>query len=216
MNKLILYDLDGTLVDTGRDIAEAANAMLLELQGAPLPQEEIRRLVGNGLHDLVTRCLKTEDPALIERGLYLFGVHYGRHLFDHSHLYPAAREVLDYFSGRAQAIVTNKPSPYAEELINGLGVADYFLAIIAGGPAYPKKPDPSAVRAMMQRVQAHPEETLLIGDSPVDVETGRRAGVLTVIVRQGFADPAELLAARPDVLVDDLAAVLVLARERRW
>ncbi len=216
MKKLILYDLDGTLVDTGEDIADAANAMLHELQGAPLPHEEIRRLVGHGLHDLVKRCLKTEDPLLIERGVQLFGLHYGRHLFDHSRLYPAARELVDYFRTRAQAVVTNKPSPYAEELLRGLGIAGSFMAIIAGGSAYPKKPDPAAVRALMQRVQATAEETLLIGDSPVDVDTGRRAGVPTVIVRHGFADPEALAAAGPEWLGDDLAAVLALAQERGW
>jgi phosphoglycolate phosphatase len=214
--KLILYDLDGTLVDTGEDIAFAANAMLQELHGVALPEAEIRQLVGHGLHDLVARCLQTNDSAVVANGVELFGTHYGRHLFDHSRLYPCVRELLDYFCPRAQAIVTNKPHPYAEELMRGLGVAECFFAIVSGGSGYPKKPDPTAVHAMMQRAQARPDETLLIGDSPVDIETGRRAGIATVIVRQGFAEPEALAAAKPEMLVDDMAAVLALAQERGW
>lgn len=215
--QLIIYDLDGTLVDTGEDIAEAVGYMLRQMDGAALSRAEVRRTVGGGLHDLVRRCLNTDDPARVQRGTELFGQFYGQHLCDHSALYPSVIETLDYFHPRArQAIVTNKPSPFAEQLMDRLGVGHYFAEIIAGGSAYPKKPDPEAVQAVMARGQATAEDTLLLGDSPIDIETGRRAGVLTVMVKQGFADDQELEAAKPDLLVEDVSAFLALAKARGW
>lgn len=217
MKRLILYDLDGTLVDTGEDIANAANHMIETLCGVALPREVIRRFVGQGLHDLVTRCLDTEDPVRIQRGLKLFEAHYASHLTDHSALYPWTLEVLQYFEPRSkQAVLTNKPDPFARDLLNALGVADYFVEILAGGSRYPKKPDPAAARSVMERCQVGPEETLLIGDSLIDLETGRNAGVFTVIVAQGFAHQEALHAAAPDALVQDLKEFLQLAQQRGW
>lgn len=217
MKRLILYDLDGTLVDTGEDIANAANYMIEALYGAPLPPEVIRRFVGQGLHDLVKRCLDTDDPARIRRGLELFEAYYTQHLTDYSTLYPSTLEVLHYFGTRShQAVLTNKPDPFARNLLTALGVADYFVEILAGGSRYPKKPDPTAARSVMERCQVGPEETLLVGDSAIDVETGRNAGILTVIVAQGFAQQDALHAAAPDVLVQDLEEFLQLARQRGW
>lgn len=216
MKRLIIYDLDGTLVDTGEDIAEAANHMLTELTGAALPSDEVRRCVGQGLHDLVRRCLKTDDEALVERGTTLFGDYYGRHLLDHSRLYPQARQTLDYFRARTQAIVTNKPQPFARDLLAGLGVADYFLEIIAPGSGFLKKPDPAAVHHLMARQRLVAEEVLLIGDSLIDVETGRNAGVLTVVLTHGFQDQEDLAAADPDLLVNNFEELLALARRKTW
>lgn len=216
MKRLIIYDLDGTLVDTGEDIAEAVNAMLKELTGAALPRDAIRRCVGQGLHDLVRRCLKTDDEALVERGTVLFGDYYGRHLLDHSRLYPQARQTLDYFRDRTQAIVTNKPQPFARDLLAGLGVADYFLEIIAPGSGFPKKPDPAAVHHLMARQRLAAEEVLLVGDSLIDVETGRNAGVLTVALTHGFQDQEDLAAADPDLLVHNFEELLALARRQTW
>ena len=217
MKRLIIYDLDGTLVDTGEDIANAANYMLEELCGAALPREAIRRFVGQGLHDLIKRCLNTEDSVRVQRGLEIFEAYYAKHLTDHSTLYPSALEVLEYFTLRSkQAVITNKPNPFARELLNALGVADYFVEILAGGSDYPRKPDPAAARSVMERYGVAPEETLLVGDSLIDLETGRNAGVFTVIVAQGFAQKDALRAATPDVLVEDLQEFLGLARRRGW
>ncbi len=215
--KLIIYDLDGTLVDTGEDIAQAVDYMLRQMNSDVLSKAEVRHMVGGGLHDLVGRCLNTDDPVRVQRGMELFGQFYGQHLCDHSALYPSVKETLDYFHARArQAIVTNKPSPFAEALMDRLGVGHYFSEILAGGSAYPKKPDPASVRAVMARGQIAPEDALLLGDSPIDVETGRRAGILTVIVTQGFADRHELEAAKPDLLIDDVSAFLALVKARGW
>ena len=216
MKRLIIYDLDGTLVDTGEDIAEAVNHMLNVLTGAPLPAEEIRRYVGKGLHDLVRRCLKTDDEACVERGTQVFGEYYGRHLTDHSRLYPQARQTLDYFRDRAQAIITNKPQPFARDLLAGLGVADYFVEIIAPGSGFPKKPDPTAVHALMAAHHLSAEEVVLIGDSLIDVETGRNTGVFTAVLSHGFQDQEALRLAAPDLLVNNFEELLAMARRKKW
>ena len=151
MKRLIIYDLDGTLVDTGEDLANAANHMLRQLRGAPRPPEEIRQFVGRGLRDLVQRCLGTDDPQLIDAGAKLFFGYYGEHLADHSRLYPHAKDVLEHFKSRTQAVVTNKPHPFGPELLKRLGVAAYFTEVIGVGSRYPKKPDPAAVFALMRQ-----------------------------------------------------------------
>lgn len=214
--RLIVYDLDGTLVDTGEDIAEAVNHMLTVLDASPLSPEEVRRFVGRGLHDLIARCLKTDDPGRIRQGLKTFEAYYANHLADHSALYPRAKEVLDYFKDRTQAVLTNKPNPFAQDLLKRLGVADYFTEILAGADAYPKKPDPAALFSLMDRNQIPPQDALLVGDSLIDVETGRKAGVLTVILMHGFEDKEELAAASPDVTVGDFRELLTLARQHGW
>lgn len=216
MKRLIIYDLDGTLVDTGEDIAAAANHMLRRMSTSPLSYDEIRRLVGRGLHDLVKRCLKTYDAQRIQEGLEMFGAYYGEHLLDHSALYPHALEALNYFKSRLQAVITNKPDPFAHDLLEGLGVTDYFVQIVAVGAGYPRKPDPTAVHSMMEKTGVGPDETLLVGDSVIDVHTGRNAGVLTVILTQGFEDPEELLSAHPDVMVPDFETFLTIATQRGW
>ncbi|MBI4354182.1 MAG: HAD-IA family hydrolase [Candidatus Omnitrophica bacterium] len=216
MKQLIIYDLDGTLVDTAEDIAEATNAMLTTLTGNGLPPEEIRQCVGKGLHDLVRRALKTADEALVEQGTRLFGEYYGRHLLDHSRLYPSAVETLQYFRGRTQVVITNKPDPFAKQLLEGLGVERYFASIIATGGAYPKKPDPTAIRQLTTRMRCAPSDVLMVGDSLIDVETGRNAGVFTVILAHGFQDHEDLVAAKPDALVADLSEFLALAQGQGW
>jgi phosphoglycolate phosphatase len=216
MKRLIVYDLDGTLVDTLADITQAANHMRRALGQPPLAATTVRRFVGRGVQELVTGCLTTSDGPRIKEGVRLFRAYYHEHLVEHSRLYPGAREVLAHFADRRQAVLTNKPDPYSTQILTALGVAGCFAQIIAGDSAHPRKPDPAALAALMASVRAARAETLLIGDSPVDIQTGRNAGVLTVAVRHGFSDEAELLQASPDVIVRDFAELLVLARQRAW
>lgn len=218
MMRLIVYDLDGTLVDTLEDITASANHMLDALGLPGVPASAVRGYVGRGVRELVTRCLGTSDDAQLERGLRLYREHYGRHLLDRSRLYPGAREALQHFKrlGRAQAVITNKPDPYSTQILAGLNVAEYFAAIVAGDARYPKKPDPASLRSLMAQHGVGPGEAVFIGDSPVDVETGRRAGVLTVAVTHGLSDAQELAAAAPDETVESFTALVALAGRHRW
>ncbi|MBI3996407.1 MAG: HAD-IA family hydrolase [Candidatus Omnitrophica bacterium] len=216
MKQLIVYDLDGTLVDTLEDIAASANHMRAELGLPLLPARQIRGYIGQGLHELVRHCLHTEDPKLVEQGTKIYRRHYTLHLLDHSRLYPHAPSVLAYFKGRRQAVITNKPNPYSRDILTALGIADFFFDIIGGNSAYPKKPDPTSLLALMASERIDPTEALFVGDSPIDIETGRKAGVFTVTVTHGLSDRAELVHAQPDLLVSDFQEFLEAARHHQW
>ena len=216
MKQLILYDLDGTLVDTLADLTAAANHMLSALAAPTLSPDEVRQHVGSGVQELVARCLKTGDPQRVARGVELYRAYYGRHLLDHSQLYPGAHAILEHFKQRRQGVVTNKPQSYSQEILEALGVSTYLRDLVAGDAGYPKKPDPSAVRALMQREGVAAADAVFIGDSPIDVETGRNAGIATVAVLHGFTGETQLRAAAPDVVVRDFSALLAVARQRAW
>lgn len=211
-----MYDLDGTLVDTRRDIAEAANHMRSRMGLPPMPEKEICGYVGLGLKSLVEGCLGTADPASVEKGTKTYRAYYSEHLLDHTSLYSGAREVLEHFRPRRQAVITNKPDPYSRKILEALGVAGYFFEIVAGDSRYPKKPDPTSLLALMRGEGAPASGTLFVGDSPIDVETASKAGVPTVALAQGFTDREELKSAGPDYLVEDFGDLLRMAKEKAW
>jgi phosphoglycolate phosphatase len=216
MKKLIIYDLDGTLVDTREDIVRAANYMCRQIGSAPLRFEQVCSYVGWGMSDLVGKCLATSDRKTIEKGAKIFREYYRGHMLDTSVLYPDALAVLDYFKSRKQAVITNKPNPFSQKMLETLGVADYFVEIVAGNSNYPQKPDPEAVLAIMARESIGREETLFVGDSLIDIETGRNAGVLTVVLTHGFMKEEELTIARPDVIVHHFKGLLEHAQKEGW
>ena len=216
MKRLIVYDLDGTLVDTLADIAASANHALQALHAPPVDPAQMRGYVGRGVHDLMQQCLKTHDARRIDEGVTIFRTHYAHHLVDRSRLYPGARELLEQFRSRQQAVITNKPDPFSRQILEALGVAGYFLDIIAGGDRYPHKPDPASLLALMEHTRTTPEQAVFIGDSPIDIETGKRAGVSTLVVTHGFVEEAVLRAAEPDGLVRNFAELLQWAKEHQW
>ena len=213
---MVVYDLDGTLADTRQDITRAANVMRARMGLPPLARIEVCRHVGLGLTHLIRSCLSMEDPVRLEEGRRIYLEHYAAHLLDSTELYPGVREVLDHFQDRAQAVVTNKPDPYSRRILEGLGIAGRFRRIIAGDSGYPKKPDPEALLAILKQEGVPPEEALIVGDSPIDVETGRRAGVASVGVAQGFVPREELEAAGPDRLAEDFRRLLEMAKKEEW
>lgn len=216
MKKLILYDLDGTLVDTRRDIINGVRYALETLKGPPLTDDEIKECVGTGLHALIKQVFRTEDEKLADQGSRLYREHYKKHMLDHTHLYGGARECLEYFKDRKQAVITNKPNPFSTEILEALEVAHYFIAILAGDNGLPFKPDPAAIHHLMEATGATEEETLFVGDSPVDIEAARNAGVEVVTLSHGFASETTLREAKPDHIVRNFSELLQLAEEKKW
>lgn len=216
MKQLILYDLDGTLVDTREDIAHAANHMLRQMGSSQLRHQEIASYVGRGVHYLIAHCLKSEDPKPIEKGIQVYRAYYAEHMLDHSRLFPGVLEILQYFQDRKQVVLTNKPNPFSYGLLKALGVADYFAEVIAGDSVYPKKPDPTAVRAIMKKGGVCAEATVFIGDSLMDIETARNAGIGIAVITHGFSGREELQSASPDLLAEDFIELLQEMKERDW
>jgi phosphoglycolate phosphatase len=216
--KLLVFDLDGTLIDSAQDLCNSVNAALAQFGHAPLPDPAIAGFVGNGAPMLMRRSLAMADgiqPEQVDEtllaGAYEFFLRYYReHKLDFTYAYEgvlealaALRDLHDAPGGppRVMAVLTNKPVRPARGICEGLGMADYFLHIY-GGDSFPvKKPDPTGLRTLMQETGASPDQTVMIGDSQVDVETARNAGAWSIGCAFGFG-PQNLLDTKPDILVD--------------
>ena len=214
--RLIIYDLDGTLVDTREDITSSVQHMLKEMGAAPMAPQEIQRYVGRGLHHLVASALKSRKRQDIQRGAEIYRDYYAQHMMDHSRLYEGALDLLKFFEDRKQAVITNKPNPFTEDLLGLLGVSQYFTAIVAGDSEFPKKPDPSALRAILKREKIKAAEALFIGDSVIDIETARNAGVEIAVVLHGFSGEDELKSASPDLIARDFGELQAALPSKGW
>lgn len=213
--KLLVFDLDGTLIDSAQDLCNSVNATLTHFGRQPLPDELIASFIGNGTLMLVRRALAAGESAPVDEDFlaqaHAYFIDYYRvHKLDFTYAYDgvvealaALRQLRDLPGGEARtlAVLTNKPVRAARGICEGLGLAGYFLHIYGGDSFAVKKPDPMGMRSLMEETGALPEETVMIGDSKVDVETARNAGVWCVGCTFGLA-PESLAANPPDVLVD--------------
>ena len=213
---LVVFDLDGTLVDSASDLASAVNATLSRLAPAapPLPLDRIRSFVGHGAGMLVARALEEAGlPHRPEDVLPLYLEVYRGRMLETTTLYPGVSEALDALRGHALAVLTNKPGDMSRAILDGLGVASRFARICGPEDVPRRKPDPAGLLWLMQDAGVGPAAAAMVGDSPVDVRTGRAAGVLTVGVTYGL-DPDGLRTDPPDVLLDDLRGLPDLLRSR--
>lgn len=209
---LLIFDLDGTLVDSREDIAAAANHALRALRMPERPVEAIVGFVGDGVPRLMARALGPGREDLVEGAVGLFRAYYADHLLDASRLYPGVRETLEHFRSKPLAVVSNKPGAFTYGVLGGLGIADYFAVVVGGDGPTGRKPDPAPVGAVLARVGVPPQEAVVVGDSPVDVQVARAAGTTACAVTYGFRSREDLEAARPDFLIDDLRDLIALFR----
>ena len=185
---LVVFDLDGTLVDSSVDLANAVNALLLELGAQPLAEPAIIAMVGEGASVLVRRALTAaaldpDTPGALER----FLAHYDPHLLDHTVPYPGMVEALDRMGGHLPlAVLTNKPARATELMLEGLGLRRYFRDVIGGDTALGRKPDPAGLLHLAATAKIAPARVLMVGDSPVDLATARNAGTQICLARYGF------------------------------
>jgi len=213
--KLIVFDLDGTLIDSARDLCNSVNAALEHMGRPHLPDEIIASFVGNGAPVLVRRSLAVENGVSpdevhdeeLATAYQFFLAHYREHKLDFTYAYDGVLDSLAALSrmpdgsSRLMAVLTNKPVRPARAICEGLGMGPAFFRIY-GGDSFPlKKPDPMGMRSIMQEAGVQPEETLMIGDSKVDVQTARNAGAWSLGCQFGFG-PQNLMELPPDVVVD--------------
>ncbi len=219
--KLVIFDLDGTLIDSRLDLVHSVNAALRHIGRPELPDNVIASYVGDGAPILIQRALGGEavDEALVRQGLQFFLTYYREHKLDHTTVYEGVQETLAEVQGsnngtpRQMAVLSNKPVVPSCAIVEALGLGQFFMQIYGGNSFATKKPDPEGARKLLEECGVRPEETVIVGDSHVDVETGRNAGLWTIGVSYGFA-PHTLGENPPDVLVDaprELAEVFALS-----
>jgi len=207
--KLVIFDLDGTLIDSRLDLVHSVNAALRHIGRPELPDHVIASYVGDGAPVLIQRALGGEaiDESLVRTGLEFFLSYYREHKLDHTTVYDGISQALAAIqkSGngipRKLAVLSNKPVNPSRAIVEALGLGSYFSQIYGGNSFATKKPDPDGALTLLAENGLAPEQAAIVGDSHTDIETGHNAGLWTVGVTYGFA-PQTLAEARPDVLVD--------------
>jgi len=202
--RLLVFDLDGTLVDSKQDLALSVNAMRTGMGLAPLNLDLIASYVGHGVTLLVRRSLGTQaTDENVEKGLAFFLNYYREHMLDNTAPYPGVGEALEKLSGYKMAVLTNKPVNFSREMVSRLGFAPYFSYVYGGNSLPQKKPDSIGLHTLMEDLQISARQTLMVGDSDTDILTGRNAGVLTCGVTYGFGAHT-LEKVSPDLVIDDM------------
>lgn len=203
--KLIIFDLDGTLIDSRLDLIHSVNATLRRVHRAELPGDVIASYVGDGVSMLVRRALgDPKDEVFVKKALDYFLAYYREHKLDHTTVYAGIPEALAHIGAngreRKMAVLSNKPVLPARAIVKELGLGDFFVKVYGGNSFDTKKPDPLGVNTLLKETQTLAAEAMIVGDSVVDVLTGRNAGIATCGVTYGFA-PHTLCEVPPDVTV---------------
>jgi len=205
----MLFDLDGTLIDSKTDLTSSINLMLADLDRPPLDEEVVGGFVGDGVRVLVYRCLTATDPnrrppenALHARGIALMHSHYAEEMLKTTRLYPQVAETLASFGDKLKAVVTSKEVRFTKIILDHFNIARYFDAIVGGDTTPARKPDPRPVLEAIRQLGGSASDAVMVGDSENDINAGRRAGARTCGVTFGFRTAAQLRVSEPDVLID--------------
>jgi len=207
---LLVFDLDGTLVRSGDDLAASVNYTLKTLGLPILAPETVRGFVGDGVKTLMKKALGPDAIEHFDHAMDLFSAYYAEHLLDRTTLYPDVPDVLDYFERKKKVIVTNKLYGFTLQITKGLGIADRFREIIGEDSTSFKKPDPRLLQLVMAKWGGTPERTVVIGDGVNDILLGRNAGALSCAFLNGITGRDKLLALAPDLTCETLSDLKTL------
>ena len=205
---LIMFDLDGTLADTGRDLADAVNHTRAHFDLPALADSLVYANVGRGVEHLLRQSLPKESSEHFQKVMQVFLARYENHLLDATALYPDVRKTLDYFRDKKRVVVSNKVHRLTVAVLRGLGVETEFDAILGGDSALEKKPHPALLNDVLHRFDVPRDRAIIVGDGDTDMEAGKRAGIITCGVTYGLGDRDKLLAAQPDFIIDNLRELL--------
>lgn len=202
--ELLIFDFDGTLIDSSEDIAWSVNRTLERLGMETLPHGIIHGYIGWGVKMLLEQALPVESHHLLDEARTIFLDIYGGHLTVKTRLYPGVRETLTHFQrvGKKMAVVTNKPFVLTREIVDTLSLAPFFTPVLGGDSVRNKKPHPESVETVMRELSVSPAKTYFIGDSRIDIETGRAAGIATIGAAYGFRGRRELEEAGADYIIE--------------
>ena len=209
--KLVIFDLDGTLVDSAEDIAHAVNEVRDQFELAPLPLDEIESYIGNGVAKLLERALAGSARELVDRAQEIYPLIYRRRLLDHTRPYPGVVPALEELDarGRTLTVLTNKPLHESIMILEGLGLRQHFAQVYGGDSFDHKKPNPTGARRLLNEAAAETHETLFVGDSSIDLQTARAAGIPCCLVTYGIQSQT-VASLEPDFWVDDLREIVCL------
>jgi phosphoglycolate phosphatase len=205
--KLVIFDLDGTLIDSRLDLIHSVNAMLRHFRHSELPGEIVASYVGDGAPMLVRRALgDPDDEYFFKQALEFFLAFYREHKLDHTVVYEgipeALRQIQSNGTERKMAVLSNKPVHPSRAIVDALGLAEFFVRVYGGNSFETKKPDPLGVNTLLTETKTAPDQAIIVGDSSIDVLTGRNSGIATCGVTYGFA-PHTLCEAPPDVVIEN-------------
>jgi phosphoglycolate phosphatase len=202
---LVVFDLDGTLIDSRRDLAESTNEVLASYGRPALPVDDVARMVGDGARRLVERALVASGLDVdVDDALARFREVYDRRLLVHTRPYPGIADLVSRAADvAALAVLTNKPEPPSRRLLDAFDLSGHFRWVIGGDSGFPRKPDPASLRHLMSEAGVPATRTLMVGDSMIDVETARGAGASVCVARYGFGHLRRGLDLRPGERVAD-------------
>jgi len=213
----LLFDLDGTLVDSLPDLAAAVDTMLAGVGHPPAGAAKVGIWVGNGMDNLILRALRDADhaepdPDTLVRARRLFQAEYGAHFCVHSRLYPTVAEALPRLAaaGLAMGVVTNKPLSFTEPLLRELGIRDWFGVVLGGDSLPVRKPDPEPLHHAARVLRPAGSRVLMVGDSVNDIQAARRAGYPVVCLSYGYNHGHDIREGNPDAVIDTLAELPAL------
>ncbi len=207
---LIIFDLDGTLIDSKLDIAFSVNHTLASLSLEMLPVDTITSFVGKGVKNLLRQALGEYAHAKFEPAIKIFRRHYGEHCLDKTVLYPSVKKTMESLGGFKKVIVTNKPAQFAAPILKGLEIAHFFETVLGGDDVQQKKPAPEPVYFLLEKLNVRPDKAIVVGDSPLDMQMGKAAGIRTCAVTYGYGKKEDLSFEQPDYLIDDLFELIHL------
>ncbi len=207
---LLIFDLDGTLVDTRQDLTNSVNCARTGLGLPPMSLSDVMALVGDGIRNLLKRSLPKAEAARVDEAFALFRGHYRDHLLDVSDFYPNVKDVLRHFRDKKMAVASNKPEEFSRKIIEELEPNGLFQLVLGGDSLPVMKPHPEPILEILKRLGVPSQGAVMIGDSPADIVAGRAAGVLTCAVTYGYREEGLLLESHPDFLIRDIRELIDL------
>jgi len=215
--RAFIFDLDGTLIDSGLDIALAANFTRVHFGQPELPLKIVKSYVGDGVAVLLQRTLGHDiysgqtglaglpvTDTMLSDGLAVFADHYGRHLLDNTRLYPGVLEMLARYKRLPLHVATNKPSIFTNAILKGLHLNGAFRKVVGGDEPSARKPDPAHLVMALEGLSINPAEVVVVGDSPNDIQAARGLGAISVGCTYGLVSPGIVKSANPDHIIDDI------------
>ena len=203
---LVIFDLDGTLIDSREDIADCVNSALSAFGLPTWSVDDVTSFIGQGTRTLIERALAGREEIL-DPVFKTFTDLYRRDLLRKTRLYPGVLETLDALAPRALAVLSNKRQEFCDAILLGLGVRPWFGQVLGGDALSWKKPHPEPIRHICRKLGANPFETTMVGEGSADVLAGKAAGAFTVALTDGFGSPWELESLGPDMLLPDMASL---------